>query len=136
MSSDQTSFDLLVLGGGMAGLSAAAWSVRQGRSVLLVEKGELGGSALHAGFIWTAPSVDVLREAIPDGDPVLAERLIDDFEPAVEWVRSLGVEGQPAVTVLRFGRGHQTVDPQLPARLRADHPRRPELGDPHAGRGA
>ena len=28
--------DLLVLGGGMAGLSAAAWSVRQGRSVVLV----------------------------------------------------------------------------------------------------
>jgi succinate dehydrogenase/fumarate reductase flavoprotein subunit len=111
VSSDQTSFDLLVLGGGMAGLSAAAWSVRRGRSVLLVEKGELGGSALHAGFIWTAPSVDALREAIPDGDPVLAERLIDDFEPAVEWVRSLGVEVQPAVTVLRFGRGHQTVIP-------------------------
>ena len=50
MSSD---VDLLVLGGGMAGLSAAAWSVRQGRSVVLVEKGELGGSAARAGFIWT-----------------------------------------------------------------------------------
>ena len=100
--------DLLVLGGGMAGLSAAAWAVHQGRSVVLVEKGELGGSAARAGFIWTAPSYDVLRSAIPDGDPELAERLIEDFEPAVEWVRSLGVEVQPAVTVLRFGRGHQT----------------------------
>ena len=108
MSSNQTEFDLLVLGGGMAGLSAAAWSASQGRSVVLVEKGELGGSALNAGFIWTAPSLEVLREAIPDGDPQLAERLIDDFEPAVEWVRSLGVECQPAVEVLRFGRGHQT----------------------------
>jgi len=100
--------DLLVLGGGMAGLSAAAWSVRQGRSVVLVETGELGGSALHAGFIWTAPSLDVLREAIPDGDPRLGGRLIEDFEPAVEWVRSLDVDCQPAVEVLRFGRGHQT----------------------------
>jgi len=100
--------DLLVLGGGMAGLSAAAWSVKQGRSVVLVEKGELGGSAARAGFIWTAPSVEVLREQIPDGDPELAEQLIEGFEPAVEWVRSLGVEVQPAVTVLRFGRGHQT----------------------------
>jgi succinate dehydrogenase/fumarate reductase flavoprotein subunit len=102
------SADLLVLGGGMAGLSAAAWSVRQGRSVVLVEKGELGGSALHAGFIWTAPSYEELRRAVPDGDPELAERLIGDFEPAVDWVRSLGVECQPAVEVLRFGRGHQT----------------------------
>ena len=108
MSSNRTEFDLLVLGGGMAGLSAAAWSVRQGRSVLLVEKGELGGSAVNAGFIWTAPTLEELRAQIPDGDPQLAERLIDDFEPSVEWVRSLDVECQPAVTVLRFGRGHQT----------------------------
>ncbi len=99
--------DLLVLGGGMAGLSAAAWSVHEGRSVVLVEKGELGGSAARAGFIWSAPSFDVLRTAIPDGDPELAARLIEGFEPAVDWVRSLGVEVQPAVSVLRFGRGHQ-----------------------------
>src|SRR5436190_20858505 len=100
--------DLLVLGGGMAGLSAAAWSVHQGRSVVLVEKGKLGGSAARAGFIWTAPTLDALRDAIPDGDPELAARLIEGFGPAVEWVRSLDVEVQPAVSVLRFGRGHQT----------------------------
>jgi succinate dehydrogenase/fumarate reductase flavoprotein subunit len=92
----------------MAGLSAAAWSVRQGRSVVLVEKGDLGGSALHAGFIWTAPTLEELRRAVPDGDPALAERLVEGFEPAVDWVRSLGVEVQPPVTVLRFGLGHQT----------------------------
>jgi succinate dehydrogenase/fumarate reductase flavoprotein subunit len=103
--------DLLVLGGGMAGLSAAAWSVRNGRRVVLVEKGELGGSAVHAGFVWTAPSLEVLREAVPDGDPALEARLIEDFPGAVEWVRSLGVDVQPAVTVLRFGRGHQTALP-------------------------
>jgi succinate dehydrogenase/fumarate reductase flavoprotein subunit len=92
----------------MAGLSAAAWTARQGGSAVLVEKGELGGSAKLAGFIWTAPSVDVLRRAVPDGDPKLQETLIEGFGPAVEWVRSFGVEAQPAVDVLRFGRGHQT----------------------------
>jgi succinate dehydrogenase/fumarate reductase flavoprotein subunit len=100
--------DLLVLGGGMAGLSAAAWSVREGRSVVLVEKGALGGTAIHAGFIWTAPSFEALREAVPEGDEALARQLIDGFDPAIEWVRSLDVECLPAVTVLRFGRGHQT----------------------------
>ena len=99
--------DLLVLGGGMAGLSAAAWTARQGRTVILVERAELGGNARHAGFIWTAPTVEALREAIPEGDPRLAERLIEGFAPAVDWVRSLGVEVQPSVRVLRFGRGHQ-----------------------------
>jgi succinate dehydrogenase/fumarate reductase flavoprotein subunit len=107
MNADE--IDLLVLGGGMAGLSAAAWSARHGRSTVLVEKGELGGSALHAGFIWTAPSLEVLRGAVPEGDPELGARLIEDFDPAIEWVRSLGVECQPAVEVLRFGRGHQTA---------------------------
>ena len=101
--------DLLVLGGGMAGLSAAAWSAEEGRSVVLVEKGELGGSAVHAGFIWTAPSLEVLRSAVPDGDPELGRRLVGDFESAVDWVRSLGVECLPAVEVLRFGSGHQTA---------------------------
>jgi succinate dehydrogenase/fumarate reductase flavoprotein subunit len=107
VNDDVREVDLLVLGGGMAGLSAAAWSVRQRRSVVLVEKGELGGSALHAGFIWTAPSLDELRRQIPDGDPQLAERLINGFERGVDWIRSLDVEVQPAVEVLRFGRGHQ-----------------------------
>src|SRR6476646_8689879 len=96
--------DLLVLGGGMAGLSAAAWTVKQGGSAVLVEKGELGGSAARAGFVWTAPSYEVLREAIPDGDPALARELVDGFEPALDWIRSLDVEVLPPVTVLRFGR--------------------------------
>jgi succinate dehydrogenase/fumarate reductase flavoprotein subunit len=103
--------DLLVLGGGMAGLSAAAWTIANGGSVVLVEKGELGGSAMRAGFIWTAPTYDALREAIPAGDPDLARGLIDGFEPAVDWVRSTGVEVQDPVTVLRFGRGHQVMLP-------------------------
>jgi succinate dehydrogenase/fumarate reductase flavoprotein subunit len=111
MNATTTDVDLFVLGGGMAGLSAAAWSVKQGQSVVLVEKGELGGSAARARFIWTAPSYETLREAIPDGDPELARRLIDGFASAVEWVRSVGVEPLTAVTVLRFGRGHRTSMP-------------------------
>jgi succinate dehydrogenase/fumarate reductase flavoprotein subunit len=99
--------DLLVLGAGMAGLSAAAAAAQQGARVIVVEKDEaIGGSATFAGFIWTAPTLEVMREVNPDGDPELAERLVDGYDPAIEWVRSLGIEVQPAVTVLRFGRGH------------------------------
>jgi succinate dehydrogenase/fumarate reductase flavoprotein subunit len=99
--------DLLVLGAGMAGLSAAGAAAQQGARVVVVEKDRaIGGSAQFAGFIWTAPSVEVMREVNPDGDPALTERLIDGYEPAMEWVRSLGIDVQPAVSVLRFGRGH------------------------------
>src|SRR5215212_7343281 len=91
--------DLLVLGGGMAGLSAAASAVHDGLSVVLVEKGELGGSAARAGFIWTAPTYAALREAIPDGDPDIGRQLVEGFPAAIDWVRSTGVEVQPPVDV-------------------------------------
>ena len=81
----------------------------QGRSVVLVEKGALGGTAIHAGFIWTAPSFEALREADPGRRPgARAVGSSTASAPAIEWVRSLDVECLPPVTVLRFGRGHQT----------------------------
>jgi succinate dehydrogenase/fumarate reductase flavoprotein subunit len=114
--SKRNQFDLLVIGGGMAGLSAAAYSVKAGRSVALVEKGVLGGTAIHAGYIWTAATQGVLRFVNPRGDEELAERLATGFPGAVDWVRSTGVECKDAVDVLSYGRGHQT---DLPGYLRA-----------------
>jgi succinate dehydrogenase/fumarate reductase flavoprotein subunit len=105
---DAHDVDLLVVGGGMAGLTAAAAAATSGARVMLVEKGDhVGGSAVHAGFAWTAPSVEVLREQNPGGDPDLGAALVTGFPGGVEWIRSLGVECRPPVTVLRFGRGHQ-----------------------------
>jgi len=101
--------DLLVLGGGMAGLAAAARTVERGGTAVLVEKGDtVGGSAQYAEFIWTAPSLEVLREVNPNGDPALAETLIDGYPGAMDWVRALGVEVKPAVDLLGFGHGHGT----------------------------
>lgn len=106
--------DVLVLGGGMAGLTAAARSVQQGATVLLVEKGErCGGSAVHAEFIWTAPSLDVLREINPLGDPGLAAHLIGQRDAALAWVAGLGVAMGPEVELLGFGTGHRTDLAQL-----------------------
>ncbi|GFJ86469.1 FAD-binding protein [Phytohabitans rumicis] len=100
--------DLLVIGGGMAGLTAAATAATAGARVLVAEKGDhTGGSAVYAGYAWTAPTVDVLREVNPDGDQALGARLVDGFPGGVEWIRSLGVDCRPAVTVLGYGRGHQ-----------------------------
>ena len=82
--------------------------------MVLVEKApRTGGSAQYAGYIWTAPTLEVMREVNPDGDPALAERLVEDYPHAIEWVRSLGVEVKDAVTLLGYGRGRQTDMPQL-----------------------
>ena len=101
--------DMLVIGGGLAGLSAATRAVQDGASVVVVEKGpSLGGSAVYAGFLWTAPTLDVMREVNPDGDPELGARLVDGYDDAIEWVQSLGVATKDPVTVLGYGRGVET----------------------------
>lgn len=100
--------DLLVIGAGMAGLTAAARAVRDGRRVVVVEVGDdVGGSARFAGYIWTAPSRAVMDEVNPHGDEALRHAVVDRFAEGVEWIRSVGVDVQEAVPVLGFGRGHQ-----------------------------
>ncbi|HEV3055891.1 MAG TPA: FAD-dependent oxidoreductase, partial [Solirubrobacteraceae bacterium] len=106
--------DLLVLGAGMAGLAAAARAAQAGASVVLVDKAPAaGGSALYAGFIWTAPTVEVMGEVNPGGDTALAARLVEGYPAAIDWVRSLAVEVGEPVTVLGYGSGRKTDMPQL-----------------------
>lgn len=99
--------DLLVIGGGMAGLTAAACAAHDGARVLVVEVAEeLGGSVRFAGYAWTAPSREVVDEVLPLGDPELRHALVDRFADGVEWIRSLGVHVGEAQPILPFGRGH------------------------------
>ena len=85
--------DLLVVGGGFAGLWAAARAAEAGARVAIVEKGSrLGGSAAYAaGAFWTAPDFETLRQVVPGGDPDLGRVLVDGYQPAVERIRSRGV---------------------------------------------
>jgi succinate dehydrogenase/fumarate reductase flavoprotein subunit len=107
-AADSAPADLLVIGGGMAGLTAGAWAARHGARVIVVERGQdVGGSAAFAGFVWTTPTLDAMRAVNPGGDRELGRALVEGFGDGVEWVRSIGVDCGPAVTVLRYGRGHQ-----------------------------
>lgn len=105
---EQYSADVLVVGGGMAGLTAAYRAASRGAHVVLVEKApQVGGSAaLSGGFLWTARSYEQLRAECPLGDPGLQRVLIDGFRPAVEWVRASGVEVSGPVDVL-YGQGYR-----------------------------
>jgi dihydrolipoamide dehydrogenase len=63
------SYDLVILGGGTGGYSAALRGANLGLSVALVEKGKVGGTCLHRGCIPTkallhaAELVDGVHEA-------------------------------------------------------------------------
>ncbi|GHH25498.1 FAD-dependent oxidoreductase [Streptomyces lanatus] len=105
---DQQAVDLLVIGAGMAGLTAGARAVRDGLSVVVTEIGEeVGGSARYAGYVWTAPSHEVMERHNPHGEASLKRALVDRFEGGVAWIRSTGVEVKGAQPILGFGQGHQ-----------------------------
>ena len=53
-------YDLVVVGGGPAGLAAAEWAARLGLRVALVERQRLGGNSLNTG---TVPSKAIIRTA-------------------------------------------------------------------------
>jgi len=100
--------DVLVIGAGMAGLTAAARSLDRGASVVVVEKAEtVGRSPRFAGYAWTAPDRAVMEEVNPNGDPALRNALVDGFADGIAWIRALGVHCADAVPILRYGRGHQ-----------------------------
>jgi succinate dehydrogenase/fumarate reductase flavoprotein subunit len=104
--------DLLVLGGGMAGMSSAAYAARQGASAALVEKGPaIGGSAIYARFIHTTPTVEAMREVNPGGDPKLSSRVVERYAEGLDWVRSFGVRMADPVPVIGYSRGCLTDMP-------------------------
>ncbi|MTD17241.1 FAD-binding protein [Nakamurella sp. YIM 132087] len=104
----QSQVDLLVIGAGMAGLTAAARAVDRGASVLLVESNDVvGGNGRYAGYIWTAPDHQVMAEWNPDGDESLRRTLVDGLPDALDWLRHVGVEVGPAQKQLAFGVGYK-----------------------------
>src|SRR3954469_21176745 len=86
--------DVLVIGAGIAGMSAAAYAARAGASVAVVEKGpDIGGSAvLSGGGLWTASSVEGFLDLDPAANRELVELLVTQYSEAGDWVESLGVQ--------------------------------------------
>lgn len=99
--------DLLVVGGGMAGLCAGARAAEKGARVVVVEKGDnAGGSAaLSGGVFWTAQSDRKANHHVR-ARPELTSIVAEGYGEAVRWMRGRGVTMSPAMPVLN-GRGYQ-----------------------------
>jgi fumarate reductase flavoprotein subunit len=117
----QPSYDVLVVGGGGAGLAAAVTAAEAGARVLIVEAGDhLGGSTeLAAGVFMAAGTPAQVELGYPedsingffdyymtfnrwDTDPATARRFCDRALPTMQWLTSHGVSF-PAIGVSRSG---------------------------------
>lgn len=92
-ATDAIEVDLVVVGAGIAGMSAAARAAGSGASVVVIEKSaEVGGSAvLSGGGLWTVGRAAEFLEIDPRAESHLVELLVAGFDDACEWVESLGV---------------------------------------------
>lgn len=103
-------YDVIVLGGGGAGLAAAVEASAQGASVLLLEAAEqLGGSTAMSAGVYYAAETRLQREAgIEDSvermykyyqalnqwnlEPSIVMRYCTESAPTLEWLISMGVD--------------------------------------------
>ncbi|MGE5630420.1 MAG: flavocytochrome c [Caulobacteraceae bacterium] len=124
--------DVVIIGGGGAGLAAAVSANQNGASVLVLEKmPKVGGNTIISGAAYNA--VDPKRQGkmgIEDsiekhytqtyeggdklGKPELIRTLVENAYPGIEWLESLGMKFQDSIfTVLGslWPRAHKPVDP-------------------------
>ncbi|MEE4453704.1 FAD-dependent oxidoreductase [Novosphingobium resinovorum] len=108
--SEALDYDVIVIGTGAAGLSAAALAAEGGARVLMIEAGErTGGSSALSGGVFYAAGTSLQREAgIVDDtaeamfhyymtlnqyklEPALVRTLCERSTEAFEWLRAIGV---------------------------------------------
>lgn len=126
--------DVIVVGGGIAGMVAAARSAVAGRRALVLEQGgderylcnsRLTGGIFHLAYHSVLDDAASIIAAIEDGtgrknDPLLAS-VVTDAKRAVAWLQSVGI---------RYVRGNATWHSHVLA-----PPPPPQLGRPWQGRG-
>jgi fumarate reductase flavoprotein subunit len=94
----------------MAGLCAAARARELGAQPIVYEKGTRAGGSmlLSSGFVWRFRSVDIHLKECPGADLSLVRAIVEQFDDALDWLESIGVElltretGNPITTGARF----------------------------------
>ena len=82
------SFDVLVLGGGLSGLAAAASAAEAGARALVVERAPaIGGSAaISGGYVWTIEDVAELRREDSGEFQRHGHLVVNGYHDAVTWL--------------------------------------------------
>jgi hypothetical protein len=102
------SVDLLVIGGGVAGLTAAAAASERGATVVVAERAEhVGGSgSLSNGVVWTAPDSAAFLAQDPQGDLYRFRLVLEGLPGLFAWLERAGTRvGEPVQGIYGFGSG-------------------------------
>jgi succinate dehydrogenase/fumarate reductase flavoprotein subunit len=104
--------DVVVAGGGMAGLCASLAALEAGATVVTIEKGTRSGGSmrLSGGLIWTFHDKEQLHDEIPEGNRTLQEMVVDNLADGLRWLEGYGVRLSEDRSFMWYGRG-RVVDP-------------------------
>lgn len=100
------SFDLIILGAGPGGYKAAEAAARQGLSVAIVERGDVGGTCLNVGCIPTKALAHIAEQYLTAKELCgeVPQCPLSDYLTTVTTQLRTGVEtllSQPGITLLR-----------------------------------
>ncbi len=85
-------YDLIVAGGGPAGMTAALYALRNGKSVLVIEKAGFGGQITHSPRVENFPGTKTMS-GNEFADALLDQILYQGAEIEIETVASITCEG-------------------------------------------
>ena len=95
-------YDIIVVGGGAAGMTAALYALRNGKRALVIEKNGFGGQITHS------PKVENYPGTLQMSGNEFAEKMLDQIlaqGAEIEFENVISVEDQGAVKVIRTQEG-------------------------------
>ena len=95
-------YDILIIGGGPAGLTAAVYARRAGKSVLVVEKAAFGGQITWSPRVENFPSVLSISGA-ELGDRLMEQAMAQGAEVELDEIVSLSRSGEYFTARSEFG---------------------------------
>ena len=97
-------YDIIIVGGGPAGLTAATYACRAGKTVLVIEKAAFGGQITWSPKVENFPTV-VSISGTELGDRLLEQAMEQGAEVELEEVVSVEDRGSSKLVALRVRRG-------------------------------